>query len=251
VGDELQKRRERLLKQGIVNIGRNAEELPDLAVLESNLQRLRIALVCECLDLRIKYRDSGNPERHNEVLAVLDFLFAFPAKHHARNDLLRDSIQMKHTEQVYGIPRKVISGGQSGADMGGLLAARELGIKTGGFAPHGWLTESGPKETLLRSFGLIECQEKGYPARTRRNIETSDGTLLIGRFQAGGSKLTYELAGELKKPLFTATSDEDIEEFRNWLKQHQIQTLNVAGNRESQTPGIAEFTRSFLLSALR
>ena len=38
-------------------------------------------------------------------------------------------------------PSKIISGGQTGADMGGLLAAKDLGIRTGGWMPKGWLTE--------------------------------------------------------------------------------------------------------------
>jgi hypothetical protein len=158
---------------------------------------------------------------------------------------------LSDTEQVYGGIQKIISGGQTGADMGGLLAARELGMKTGGFAPQGWLTENGPQEVLLRSFGLVECAVEGYAPRTRRNIEISDGTLLVGRFQAGGSKLTYEIAIQLKKPLFHAATLGDLDAFQNWLERHRIQTLNVAGNRESQTPGIAEFTRTFLLGALR
>ena len=33
---------------------------------------------------------------------------------------------------------KIISGGQTGADMGGLRAGRALNIPTGGSAPHGW-----------------------------------------------------------------------------------------------------------------
>lgn len=35
----------------------------------------------------------------------------------------------------------VISGGQTGADFGALLAARDCGIETGGWAPKGWLRE--------------------------------------------------------------------------------------------------------------
>jgi len=154
--------------------------------------------------------------------------------------------------------RKIISGGQTGADTGGLVAAQELEIETGGVAPKGWLTENGPQKALLRSFGLTECEVKGYPARTKRNILLSDGTLLIGSYRSGGSKLTHETATELNKPLFhvpfLGPSDEHdgrrIEEFKAWLQCYGIETLNVAGNRESETPGIAEFTRLFLLKAL-
>jgi hypothetical protein len=154
---------------------------------------------------------------------------------------------------------RIISGGQTGADTGALLAARELGVESGGFAPKGWLTENGPRRALLKSFGLIECEEGGYPARTRRNVAASDGTLLVGQYEGGGSRLTYEAAQELSKPLFllacanpphTKSDELRVEEFRYWLEDHHIETLNVAGNRESEIPGIAEFTRTFLLNAL-
>src|SRR5262245_5772426 len=95
---------------------------------------------------------------------------------------------------------RIVSGGQTGTDIGALGAGRELGLQTGGFAPRGWLTEDGPQESLLRSFGLIECEEEGYPARTSRNVQNSDGTLLIGEYQRGGSRLTYEVANQLNKP---------------------------------------------------
>jgi len=153
----------------------------------------------------------------------------------------------------------IISGGQTGADMGGLEAARTLGVETGGTAPQGWLTEDGPQELLLRGFGLVECSEPGYDARTRRNVVDSDATLLIGDYRRGGSALTYEIAMELRKPVFhvpyPTTSGETtlevrIEEFRRWLLTHRIRVLNVAGNRESTAPGIREFTRSFLERAL-
>ena len=148
---------------------------------------------------------------------------------------------------------KIISGGQTGADLGGLLAARDLGIPTGGTAPKGWLTELGPREGLLRDFGLTECDEEGLPARTRRNVVDSSGTLLVGNYESGGSRLTYDLAGQLNKPLFLAEfpNSTDTEEFRRWLELYDIQVLNVAGNRESKSPGIAEFTRNFLVGACR
>jgi hypothetical protein len=39
------------------------------------------------------------------------------------------------------IPNKIISGGQTGADQGGLEGARLLGIQTGGTAPYNWMTD--------------------------------------------------------------------------------------------------------------
>src|SRR5215510_7209740 len=98
--------------------------------------------------------------------------------------------------------KQIISGGQTGADHGGLVAARELGFETGGTAPEGWLTENGPEEELLRSFGLVECDQKGFSARTRRNVEIASATLLVGHYRTGGSRLTYQEARQIKKPLF-------------------------------------------------
>jgi len=155
--------------------------------------------------------------------------------------------------------QKIISGGQTGADMGALIAARELGIESGGVAPQGWLTENGPQEQLLRGFGLTECDEGGYEARTRRNAAVSDGTLLVGPHTSGGSGLTHDMVRQLAKPIFLLAFEKALniqaeasrlEEFRCWLKDHEILTLNVAGNRESQSPGIADFTRRFLIQSL-
>jgi hypothetical protein len=42
-----------------------------------------------------------------------------------------------------------------------------------------------------------------------------------------------------------------IEEFQSWLQQNAIEILNVAGNRESESPGIAEITHRFLVAALK
>ncbi len=141
----------------------------------------------------------------------------------------------------------IFSGGQTGADQGGLFAAQELRIPTGGTAPQGWLTETGAQASLLQSFGLIECEEPGNAARTRQNVLDADGTLLIGPYRSGGSALTAKLAKEMGKPLFhiafavgsiTSPNDDRIDEFRYWLQRYEIQILNVAGNRETQSPGI-------------
>jgi hypothetical protein len=151
----------------------------------------------------------------------------------------------------------IISGGQTGADQGALSAARDLGIPTGGTAPQGWLTEAGPQEALLRGFGLSECPEAGYPARTRQNVLDADGTLLVGLFDTGGSALTAAVAQDERRPMFhlafTAGTprEKQCEEFRRWLRQHDVRVLNVAGNRESECPGIQAFTRSFLIAALQ
>jgi hypothetical protein len=153
---------------------------------------------------------------------------------------------------------KIVSGGQTGADQGALSAARKLRISTGGTAPRGWLTETGPQETMLKSFGLVECNEPGYAARTRKNVLDGDGTLLLGPYESGGVALTATAAKEANKPFLhidittpIAPNDERIVRFRSWLQEFDIRTLNVAGNRETHSPGIQSFTTEFLSAALQ
>ena len=145
---------------------------------------------------------------------------------------------------------KIISGGQTGADQGALIAARALGIPTGGVAPRGWLTEEGPRKDLLTSFGLVECSEPGYAARTRENVAAADGTLVVGHHVTGGTKLTVDVILELKKPVFFLPyGSDDTQEFLEWIGLNSISVLNVAGDRESESPGIGAFTREFLVRA--
>ena len=49
--------------------------------------------------------------------------------------------------------KKVISGGQTGADQGGLMAAWERGIATGGAVPFEYRTNLGPNP-ILEALGL-------------------------------------------------------------------------------------------------
>ena len=39
-------------------------------------------------------------------------------------------------------------------------------------------------------------------------------------------------------------------EFRAWVRTHGIEVLNVAGNRESKSPGIHDTVKTFLLRVL-
>ena len=151
---------------------------------------------------------------------------------------------------------RIISGGQTGADQGALMAAGDLGVPTGGTAPGGWQTETGPQEQLLKSYGLEECSERGYDARTRINVRIADGTLIVGPYEEGGTALTVRFATEAAKPAFFVPFD--LEEgkrsagaFLAWLDQYRVRVLNVAGARESRCPGLQEFTRAFLVTALR
>jgi Circularly permutated YpsA SLOG family len=108
---------------------------------------------------------------------------------------------------------KIISGGQSGADLGGLWGGKALGIATGGAMPKGFRTEAGPRHNYAALFGMRATSSSSYRSRTRQNVIESDGTVIfVGRSLAGGSLLTKRLCEDFGKPCFVlafpATDDQ-------------------------------------------
>ena len=151
---------------------------------------------------------------------------------------------------------KVISGGQTGADQGGLEAAEMSEVATGGTAPRGYRTDVGPRPDLGRRFGLKESRFNGYSSRTRVNVRSSTGTVVFGNPHSPGSRLTVRLCRELRKPCLqifypemTRVSAEH--ELAQWCVLHCVEILNVAGNRENRNPGIQVFARGVVLGAIK
>jgi Circularly permutated YpsA SLOG family len=153
--------------------------------------------------------------------------------------------------------RKIISDGQSGADRAGLDFAISTGLEHGGFVPRGRKAEDG---RIADRCNLVELMTSSYPARTRRNIEESDGTVIFSleHLLSGGTKLTRDYSNKLGKPLlhvydapkeriFNPDSHRlEIQALANFLSSNKIEILNVAGPRESKEPGIYEWTFSML-----
>lgn len=143
---------------------------------------------------------------------------------------------------------KIISGGQTGADQGGLLAARDLNIPTGGVAPRHYRTENG-FDPWLADYGLVEGQSPRYDVRTAANIRAADVTIIFGK-SSTGSRLTSKLCITLSKPyIWVRIYDLDtaVDKVYTFLSDYSIPLiLNIAGNRESISPGIQERVRSIL-----
>ena len=134
--------------------------------------------------------------------------------------------------------QKIISGGPTGADRAALAVALALGLPVGGGCPPGRRAEDG---TIPDRYPLAETPEHNYEARTRRNIEDSDGTLILNLGTLdGGTALTADHARQVGKPCLVVALEAGIEPaaFRAWLDRNQIAVLNVAGPRESQRPGV-------------
>jgi hypothetical protein len=147
---------------------------------------------------------------------------------------------------------KIISGGQTGADQGGLNAAIKLGLEHGGWCPKGRRSEKGPIDSKYK---LQEHPSSQYPPRTEANVKDSDATVIFSKQipMGAGSKLTLRLCHEHKKPvcwLTMVSSGSDVQVLKTFLANHSIEVLNVAGSRESKWPGISSYVESVLSAAI-
>ena len=86
-------------------------------------------------------------------------------------------------------------------------------------------------------YRLVELASPEYGDRTRKNVEDSDGTLILNREKLeGGTALTLVFANNLNKPVMLVDLDNPPEphEIGNWFAANEIKQCNVAGPRESK-----------------
>lgn len=142
------------------------------------------------------------------------------------------------------------SGGQTGADQGGLFAGKKSGLKTGGWAPFGWKTETGPAPWLGTEYGLKEHPSSRYQKRTEANVANTDGTIRFAiSFYTAGEICTLRAIEKHKKThidVHIAVPIPTIDVI-TWIINNDIKRLNVAGNRESTHPGICQFVEDYML----
>jgi hypothetical protein len=133
--------------------------------------------------------------------------------------------------------RKIISGGQTGADRAALDVALKFGIPHGGWIPKGRKTEKGP---LPEKYRMQEMQTESYEARTEQNVLISDGTLIIVRGKlTGGTDYTRKMTLKHKKQLLGIDLNlighfDAASLAASWIKLQRVQVLNVAGPRASE-----------------
>ena len=155
---------------------------------------------------------------------------------------------------------KIVSGGQTGVDRGGLLAAMDLGLAWGGWAPKGWRAEDGAIPVLYRT-NMQEHASANYLGRTRRNVVDSHATLIVTNAYplSGGTLKTRFFCEEALRSHFVVSLCETdaVGKVQRWLEQFFAQkhpmpfALNVAGPRESKASGIQKRTRKFLVDVLQ
>ena len=173
---------------------------------------------------------------------------------------------------------KIISGGQTGADVAGLKAvasfnakrAKEV-LKTGGWCPANYMTVTGPNPDL-QHFGLMPVDGTGvslaeqYRRRSCANVWDADATLAF-RFHASAgtdSTISYASSGkwgalrniEMKngesvkssfRPLCVITCLKNntwvlLPKIKAFLQANHVKVLNVCGHRDiEQEQEIQEF----------
>lgn len=153
----------------------------------------------------------------------------------------------------------VISGGQTGADQGALQAAYELGIKTGGYIIKNYGTEKGPMPELAK-YGLVCLNSNDYVARTALNAQKANITIWIGpgnrttesrgflatKRECLKAGCTFEICTGMSPQYIAGRLSNYMVGF---FKKPEF-IINVAGNRESSSPGLQQQVYETMKEAL-
>jgi len=163
---------------------------------------------------------------------------------------------------------RIISGGQTGADRGGLDAAIACNVPHGGWCPKGRKAEDG---VIPAMYLLQESTSASYTVRTEANVRDSDATVVFTLGPAtGGSLKTIEFCQKHRKPCLHINLQRiditmAVAMVIDWLegrggyeyeggvaiKPFTNCVLNVAGSRESKAAGIQEMVRMVMVEVVK
>jgi len=135
---------------------------------------------------------------------------------------------------------KIVSGGQTGVDRGALDAALAAQFPCGGWCPEGRQSEDG---RIPDKYPLVVLDGSGYRQRTLKNVQDSDGTLILfAGLLTGGTKLTRDFCQREGKAIFVVDAAQTpaanaIYGVWSFIEEQNIRVLNVAGPRGSGWDG--------------
>jgi hypothetical protein len=149
---------------------------------------------------------------------------------------------------------KIISGGQTGVDRAALDAALAVSFPCGGWCPGDRSAEDG---IIPDRYPVICMPGYGYRRRTRQNVVDSDGTAVI-YYEAlsGGTRLVRNLCA-LENKAYVLLDARQLEEpvaaadkLAQFIAQHDIAVLNIAGPRASRWQGGYQFALNVVAALL-
>lgn len=157
-------------------------------------------------------------------------------------------------------PTLIVSGGQSGVDRAALDVAIATGIPYGGWCPRGGWAEGLPEPPGVLALypGLAETPSSDPQQRTRWNVRDSDATLILLPSRAtvsAGTALALSAALELDREIAAVHLDDAGSALA--VASALVAALpdggsiNVAGPRESESPGVYGVAVALLSSLLR
>ncbi len=148
---------------------------------------------------------------------------------------------------------KIISGGQSGADQAGWRAAKAFGLSSGGWMARGFSAGDGPHPEFANEYGAAELPADSARQQTEQNVLDADATLWFGVTTTLRAQETVAACLRFAKPCMPVDPTASFEPVHvaAWIVENKIGTLNVAGNREDEEPGIGARVERFLGAVLQ
>eukprot|EP01064_Diplonema_japonicum_P031365 TRINITY_DN5579_c0_g1_i1.p1 TRINITY_DN5579_c0_g1~~TRINITY_DN5579_c0_g1_i1.p1 ORF type:complete len:435 (+),score=108.66 TRINITY_DN5579_c0_g1_i1:64-1368(+) len=97
---------------------------------------------------------------------------------------------------------RVISGGTHGADLGGMIGAKLLGLPTGGVGHYG----------ADKTYGFVQGTSTTYAGRDRENVDSCDAVIALNSSLPNTGRgteatVSYALTGNMKHPPFQKPAD--------------------------------------------
>ena len=137
--------------------------------------------------------------------------------------------------------KKIISGGQVGADQAALDAAIKYNFPYGGWIQKGRKTQSG---ILPDKYELKEMSVAGFKEKIEQNVIDSDGTVIISHGNlAGGADYSHTMVKKHNRPYLHIDLNETpafmaSSKINTWIIENDIEVMNVTGSRTSEDSNV-------------
>ena len=117
---------------------------------------------------------------------------------------------------------------------------------------RGSLTEEGPRPEFAERYAAREMPTESNTARTEQNVRDSDATLWFGETTTSAAQATVGACQKFSKPCMPVYPGASFapSHVAAWIAANEVRTLNVAGNREGDEPGIGDRVEQFLSQVL-